>query len=427
MNNEAHTGCLTRMTRSAASLGAKLSATVMLGTHLLAGPISAQRAGEALALVGGRLVSSPDVANPIENGIVVVIDGRVAAIGSNKTVTIPPGAATLDCKGLVVVAGFQNSHIHFAGQLWTDAGKRSASELGASLAEMLLRYGFTTVVETAGDLGNTNALRARIESLEVTGPRILTAGPGLYPPRGVPYYIRDVAPAEILRLLPQPETAQSARQVVQQQITAGADIVKLFTGSWVERRPQGVVPMPEDVASAAVEEAHRAGRLVFSHPSNVAGLEVALRARVDVLAHVVEDTKGLTAQHLARMKRSNIGLVPTLKLLRDVDTLDQVRSYARAGGQILFGTDVGFLEDFDPADEYQLMGSAGLGWREILASLTTNPANRFRESHQRGRLVPGMEADLVVLGTDPWLGAKAFTDVRYTIRKGRVVYQAKPR
>lgn len=122
------------------------------------------------------------------------------------------------------------------------------------------------------------------------------------------------------------------------------------------------------------------------------------------------------------MKRRNIALVPTLKLLGNINTLDQVRNYARAGGQILFGTDVGFVEDFDPADEYESMSSAGLGWREILASLTTGPADRFREGHRRGRLSPGMDADLVVLGTDPSLGAKAFTDVRYTIRKGRIVY-----
>jgi imidazolonepropionase-like amidohydrolase len=72
--------------------------------------------------------------------------------------------------------------------------------------------------------------------------------------------------------------------------------------------------MPLPIASAAVAEAHRRGKLVFAHPSNVVGLEVALAARVDVLAHAIEGTSGLTADHLRRMKAQNVSLVPTLKL-----------------------------------------------------------------------------------------------------------------
>ena len=184
--------------------------------------------------------------------------------------------------------------------------------------------------------------------------------------------------------------------------------------------------MPVTVASAAVTEAHRRGRLVFTHPSNVAGLEVALDARVDVLAHAIDDTRGLAPAHLTRMKRQDVALVPTLQLLaadgrREV--LDQVRDYARAGGQILFGTDVGYLSDYRPDREYELMAAAGLTWRQILAALTTGPASRFAESGRRGHLAPGLAADIVVLGTDPALGPRAFSDVRYTIREGRIIYR----
>jgi predicted amidohydrolase YtcJ len=69
------------------------------------------------------------------------------------------------------------------------------------------------------------------------------------------------------------------------------------------------------------------------------------------------------------------------------------------------------------------MEAAGLSWRQILASLMTEPARRFKEDSRRGRLAPGMEADMVVLGTDPAGGAKAFADVRYTIGAGRVLYR----
>lgn len=111
-------------------------------------------------------------------------------MGPRDTVAIPEGTRTLDCSGLTVVAGFQNSHVHvhFTDPArWADASSKPATRLTADLQEMLTRYGFTTVVDTASDLANTLALRRRIESGEVTGPRILTAGSALYPADGVPY------------------------------------------------------------------------------------------------------------------------------------------------------------------------------------------------------------------------------------------------
>lgn len=99
-----------------------------------------------------------------------------------------------------------------------------------------------------------------------------------------------------------------------------------------------------------------------------------------------------------------------------------MREFARSGGQILFGTDVGYLTDYDPTEEYTLMAAAGFSWREILTSLTTNPASKFGEAGRRGRIAPGMDADLVVLDADPVRDPRAFADVRHTIRGGRVIY-----
>jgi imidazolonepropionase-like amidohydrolase len=386
---------------------------------------SPQAPADTLALTGARVYAAPDAA-PILDGVVVVAGGKIAAVGPRTGTAIPTGARMMDCKGLTVVAGFQNSHVHFELNRWADAGQAPAAKLTAQMQAMLTRYGFTTVVDAASFLPNTLALRRRVESGEVAGPRILTAGLGLYPPDGIPYYLKGLVPEEALKELPQPRTPADAVAVVRRQIAAGADITKLFTGTWVERGR--VMPMPLDVAAAAVAESHRLGKMVFSHPSNVAGLEVALRAGVDVLAHAVEDLRGLTPDHLRQMRRQGMALIPTLKLFAEDNPLpailDEVRDYARAGGEILFGTDVGFLADPDTTTEYVLLESAGLGWREILTALTTAPARRFGEATRRGRIAPGMDADLVVLGSDPALGARAFADVRWTLRGGRVIYAA---
>ena len=386
---------------------------------------TSRRSGASTALVGARVYADP-AAIPVDDAVVVVTGQRITAVGARKEVPVPPGATTIDATGLVVLAGFQNSHVHFTddarwGERGVTAGRRAR---GAACGEMVTRYGYTTIVDLASFPDNTKALRRRVDSGEIDGPRILTAGAPLYPPDGVPYYVRDTLPAAVVATLPQPATPAAAAQLVRAQLQGGADVVKLFAGAWVSRGR--VLPMPADIAAAATAVAREIGRPVFAHPSNLAGLEVALGAGVNVLAHAVEDTRGITADHYARMITQGMAMVPTLHLFDgrwQWDVGDEVRTFARQGGEILFGTDVGYLPDFDHTIEYERMASAGLGWREILTSLTTAPAARFGEADRRGRVAVGLEADLTVLGSDPASSVRAFGDVRWTIRAGKVVYR----
>ena len=128
------------------------------------------------------------------------------------------------------------------------------------------------------------------------------------------------------------------------------------------------------------------------------------------------------------MKANNMSMIPTLKLFKGPPyfkfILKEVGDFFRAGGQILFGTDVGYMRDYDPTDEYDCMAQAGLKWNNILASLTTAPAEKFGEAKRRGQIAIGMDADLVVLASDPAKDVKAFSNVRYTIRAGRIIYKA---
>ena len=377
-----------------------------------------------VVLAGATIYPSPTEA-PIRGGALVIDGSRVVAVGPSGEVRAPAGATTVDCAGMFITSGFQNSHVHFSEAKWDEAAGKPADRLAAELGQMLLRYGFTTVVDTGSLLSNTIALRTRIEAGEVDGPRILTAGGPLYPENGIPYYLKSSLPAEVIAVLNTPRSPEEAAGVVEKQLAAGADAVKLFTGSWVERGR--VLPMPVPIARAAADVAHRRGKLVFAHASNLAGLEAALEARVDVLAHALDDDRGWNESHVARMKAVGMAMIPTLKLFggqpyttyiqKEVDT------YARAGGSILFGTDVGYLTDYDPSDEYRLLAGAGLDWRAILASLTTAAAERWQEGARRGRIAVGMDADIVVLASDPAIDVKAFADVRYALRGGRIVYR----
>jgi imidazolonepropionase-like amidohydrolase len=377
-----------------------------------------------LALVDATVYASPEAA-PLKNAVVIVRGATIAQVGNSSSLAIPTGATIVDLGGAIVTAGFQNSHVHFSERQWASAAGQSAQKLSDQVEAMLTRYGFTTVIDTGSFLPDTVALRRRIESGEIGGPRILSAGIPLYPPNGIPYYLRDALPPDLLKLFHQPATDTQAVSSVRQNIDGGADVVKLFTGSWVTN--QRVLPMPADVATAAVAEAHRRGKLVYSHASSVAGLEVALNARVDVIAHALDDTRGLADDHLRRMRDQNVALVPTLTLFADSGDATrrifaEVADYQRLGGRILFGTDVGYHAMYEPTLEYESLAKAGLTWRQVLASLTTNPADRFGESKNRGRVAPGMAADLVVLARDPALDIRAFVEVGQTIRAGRIIY-----
>ena len=121
------------------------------------------------------------------------------------------------------------------------------------------------------------------------------------------------------------------------------------------------------------------------------------------------------------MKKDGASAEATKKLVDRA--VDRLHSYASAGGEILFGTDVGYIYKFDTAEEYRLMQQAGMTFPQILASLTTNPARRFGFGSHSGRIEPGMDADLAVFAGDPAADITALARVRYTIRAGTVIFQ----
>src|SRR6185437_9634865 len=321
-------------------------------------------------------------------------------------------------------------HVHFTEPKWQGAALQPATQLTSELQQMLTGYGFTSVVDTGSNPADTVSLRKRIESGEVAGPRILTAAFPLYPQNGIPYYVMENLPAELVKLLKQPATPEQAALDVDDDIAQGADIIKLFVVSWVSRDGKHVpMPMRLDIVQAAVNEAHRKGKLVFAHPSTIKGVNLVLDGHVDVLAHTIEGPEDWTPAVVAKLKAADVSLIPTLALFNSPTEINQgilheVKSYSDAGGRILFGTDVGYLTNYpDLTREFQLLSQAGLTFSQILATLTTAPAERLGFAKTAGRVAKGMDADLVVLDGDPAKDIMAFSRVQLTIRKGKVIYK----
>ena len=387
-----------------------------------------------LALVGGTIYASP-TQEPMRDGVVLIEDGKIAAVGSRASVRIPRGIQTIDCSGLTITAGFWNSHVHFLQRKWADAASVPANELSRQLQAMLTQYGFTSVFDTWSMWANTRRLRDRIESGEIPGPRIRSTGEAMVP-KGLTTTAAGWASLGFMGLdefqIARPGDASEALAASKKLLDAGTDGIKFYAAT---PGRSGVV-MEESVIEAGVKEAHRRGKPVFAHPSSGAGLVASVRAGVDVLAHTTPQSGPWDESVLAAMKQAAVALIPTLKLWRYefrherisladgfVETaVGQLRAWLRSGGVVLFGTDVGYMSEYDPTEEYVLMAEAGMSFRQILASLTTAPAERFGASKQLGRINPGLAADLTVLRNDPSKDIRAFATVQYALRDGKIIY-----
>jgi imidazolonepropionase-like amidohydrolase len=390
-------------------------------------------AQQTWTLEGKKIYPAPDAAPT--TGTVVIAGNKILSIGTDN-----PAASNAtnvsQCNGGVIAAGFQNSHVHFLGDEFRNAREKTAAELNAALVRMLTRYGYTTVFDVTSDGDNTLALRSRIEKGEVRGPRILTVGLALFPSRGLPIYISHM-PRELLDKFPQPATAEEAVQAVRRNLSAGTDGTKLFIAT-----PQGNNPVkriPADIARAAVKETHQRGKLVFAHPTDLQGVREALDAGVDILTHPPLGAPVPWPEPLMkRLRDAGMSMIPTLQLFPYElnkervpaaiaeklvnESVTELGKFAALGGQVLFGTDVGYMTDYDPTREYELMAKAGMTPMQILASLTTTPAARWNEQASRGRIAPGMTADLVVLDADPADSPRNFAAVRCAIRGGEIIY-----
>jgi imidazolonepropionase-like amidohydrolase len=401
-------------------------------------PATSSSKRERWVLTGTKVYVAPDTP-PLDDAWVLINGRSIEAVGAAST--MPPTGVRIDsaCSGGTIIAGFQNSHVHFTDPAFAEAAARPAADLEQALSRMLTSRGFTTVVDTGSLVDNTVTLRERIERDEIKGPAILTAGIPLYPENGIPIYLRDLPPS-LLSQLPQPATPAEAVEVVRRNFARGANGTKLFVATPVGRGE--IMRMSPDIARMAAAETHARSGMVMSHPTDADGVAAAVAAGADIIVHTTIDGRkdgGVWSADLIRdMRARNVSVVPTLKLWHyELDkgkvpanvqqdivagAQKQLKAFADAGGQVLFGTDVGYMSDFDPTDEYTLMAAAGLTPMQILASLTTAPAARWKDEERRGRVRRGLDADLVVLNGDPGTNVSHFADVRCTIRSGKPVF-----
>jgi len=178
----------------------------------------------------------------------------------------------------------------------------NVKQLDEQLDTMFNRWGFTTVFDVSSLLDNTLALRARIESNELRGPRILTVGDPFG--RLNRLYVRDFLEENHIYIAntATPDQAMLWWRSRRQRREWNQIVCWFLSGGGSCSCPW---PLPR-----RGEEAHRHSMPVFVHPQDVNGVNVAIDSGVDVLAHTVPQSPPWTPDFVLRLKRANLALIP---------------------------------------------------------------------------------------------------------------------
>jgi imidazolonepropionase-like amidohydrolase len=324
------------------------------------------------------------------------------------------GADTL-VDGGFIVPGLVDAHCHI--------GLGPAGGVGLEEADAQARVdrdAGTLLIRDCGSPVDTTPLQARADLPEIIRAGRHLARPKRYIP-GMALELDDPA------LLP---------EVVAEQAAAGDGWVKLV-GDWIDRGTGDLAPLwPDDVLSASIGAAHRAGARVTAHVFGAAAIPGLVRAGIDCIEHGT----GLTDDLIAEMAQRGTTLVPTLINVENFpDIADQasrypayaehmrrlhagayeaVRRAIEAGVPVYAGTDAGGGIDHGRlADEVIALHRAGLSATAALGAASW----AAREWLGRPGLEPGAPADLVVYRSDPRADLSVLHEPALVVLGGRPV------
>ena len=120
---------------------------------------SVEHSGEPYTAFTGATIIDGSGADPIQNGVLLIQNGRVVAIGTKENVAIPENATIKDVSDKTLIPGFINAHGHVGDVKGIDGGHYSTENIIDNLS-IYARYGITTVVSLGGDKKDAETLRA---------------------------------------------------------------------------------------------------------------------------------------------------------------------------------------------------------------------------------------------------------------------------
>lgn len=387
-------------------------------------------------LISADRIITCDGAKVVENGFVEIVDSQISRIGSVRELTPEDQAQCNSYRGCSILPGLINAHEHLVTKTRITPGifehiKVEPIQLqmlrAAKNAKALLEEGVTTIRE-CGSREHVNLFIAKgIRNGFITGPEVIACGRPISITGGHCYYYSW-----------QVNCPEDAVKAVRTELMAGADFIKVHaTGGagTLEGSPlYAELTLPE--LTAAVKEAHRAGKRVVSHAIGRPGIENSLLAGVDSLEH----GHYLDEPLLEMMVKAGTYYVPTLagyvplaerglqqgrpawmveKAKRLVDkhreAIEKVRRYPEI--IVAAGTD----SSGEMAEEIELLAQNGYTAGQALICATRNSALALGIGDRVGSIQAKKQADLLVVAGNPLEKLASLRNVVETIKAGKPV------
>ena len=355
----------------------------------------------------------------LERATLIVRGSKITAIGPSREVSIPSGARRIDGRGLTVMPGLIDCHVHLCLGGEPDVVGAVESEnpsytllKSARHAKITLEAGFTTVRDVGSRDHSIFALKRAIEAGVMPGPRIVGAGLAVCMIGGHARFIGQEV-----------EGVDQVRQAVAAQVAAGAELIKVIASGGV--LTPGTAPdqaqMTLEELRAAVVEANKTGKKVAAHAHGASGMTNAIRAGV----HSIEHATLMDNESAGLFERHGVYVVPTLSALATTaacrrgcgipdSALDKAKAMTkrhqasfklahRRGLLIAMGTDAGTPFNFhgDNAQELERMVALGMSPMEAVIASTSEAARLIGIQNTVGRIERGKAADLLVIDGNP--------------------------
>ena len=388
-----------------------------------------------------------------------IIKNSSITIDGNKIVSIDKGYIKvtkndnfLDLRGLTVMPGLMDMHVHFGGEYQSKAERPVKVEreteaiLATAHAYTTLKAGFTTVRQV-GDSGLVAiSLRDAIKNGYVIGPRIFTSGKSIATTGGHadPTNGKAIDDYEY----PTPEDGvingpYEAFTAVRQRYKDGADGIKLtVTGGVLSVAKSGDNPQfTEEEVDAVVKAAKDYGMWVAVHAHGSEGMKRAVIAGVDSVEHGTF----MTEEVMDLMIERGTYYVPTISAGEFVAEKSKIDNYFpeivrpkaasvgpqiggtfgrayKKGVKIAFGTDVGVQPHGTNWKEFVYMNQYGMPAIETIVAATIETAKLLGESDTLGSISVGKIADIIAISGNPLEDMNDMQNVEFVMKNGRVYF-----